>query len=235
MITTSTLRRSFGVSITLFAILLIGVLTGGPFTRLDGVIARRLNVYSIGHDGFVDVAETVTFFGSTAFLVALVACTFVALVVTGHRRPGVRLVAAAIVGSALNSLTKIVVGRHRPHFENAVAIASGKSFPSGHAMNSTVIYSALLVVAWPLLRTTMSRTLASAATIVLVALVACSRVALGVHYLSDVVGGILLGGAVTVLAVLAARCAIDASTVDPSTNGPSTSDGRAIEGSASGA
>ncbi|MFC4852785.1 phosphatase PAP2 family protein [Actinophytocola glycyrrhizae] len=73
-----------------------------------------------------------------------------------------------------------------------VYTAPGMSFPSGHAMSSLVSYGVLLLVFTPLLRPATRRaTIAVVATLVFV--IGFTRMALGVHYLSDVVAGWLLG------------------------------------------
>ena len=73
-----------------------------------------------------------------------------------------------------------------------MAHALGKSFPSGHTMNSTIIYGALLVISLPTPRRA-GRWIVASTTCALVAAIAVSRVALGLHYISDVVGAVLLG------------------------------------------
>ena len=73
-------------------------------------------------------------------------------------------------------------GRHRP----------GRSFPSGHALTSTVGCAVLLLLVTPLLRRPW-RVVAIVAAILIPLVVAFARVGLGVHYLSDVIAGELLG------------------------------------------
>jgi membrane-associated phospholipid phosphatase len=73
-----------------------------------------------------------------------------------------------------------------------VATAHGKSFPSGHAMSSTFVYGSLLLVFLPVVRRRV-RPILFGLTVVLVAAIGFSRLALGVHYITDVVGGVVLG------------------------------------------
>jgi undecaprenyl-diphosphatase len=110
-----------------------------------------------------------------------------------RRRQALFLVTTSVLGLLLNNLLKVLVGRARPHFANSTATAFGSSFPSGHAMNSTVVYTSLLLLAWPRLRSVGARMLAAAATALLVFAIAASRVVLTLHYVSDVVAGIILG------------------------------------------
>jgi undecaprenyl-diphosphatase len=73
-----------------------------------------------------------------------------------------------------------------------VAAAPGNSFPSGHALDSTVFCGVMLLVCLPIIPRRLRR-LAMALVIALVVTIGVSRVALGVHYPSDVAGGWLLG------------------------------------------
>jgi membrane-associated phospholipid phosphatase len=98
----------------------------------------------------------------------------------------------ASLGGLANSTLKELIGRARPVVEHPVATASGKSFPSGHAMSSTVIYGVLLVVFLPMIAKRWQRP-TIATTAVLVLAIGLSRVALGVHFPSDVIAGHLFG------------------------------------------
>jgi undecaprenyl-diphosphatase len=112
-----------------------------------------------------------------------------------HRR---RLVAFLMVstlgGSILNTAVKVFVDRPRPTYADPAAITfqKGKSFPSGHAMSSTIAYGALLLIFLPLIPRRY-RPWAVGGFVALEGLIGLSRLGLGVHYISDVLGGYLLG------------------------------------------
>jgi undecaprenyl-diphosphatase len=89
----------------------------------------------------------------------------------------------------------------RPDFEDGGARYSTLSFPSGHATGIAVLVTVALVLAWPLLAP-HARRWWLATGIALVVLVGLTRMWLGVHYLSDVVGGWALGTAWTLLVAL---------------------------------
>jgi undecaprenyl-diphosphatase len=97
-------------------------------------------------------------------------------------------------GSLLDGIAKTAAGRQRPVLDHPVAHAAGLSFPSGHALGSLVGAGTILLVLLPVMgrRTRRAAIIAAA---VIVAAVGFSRVALGVHYVSDVVGGWVLGAA----------------------------------------
>jgi undecaprenyl-diphosphatase len=88
----------------------------------------------------------------------------------------------------------MAVDRARPVLPDPVAHANGMSFPSGHAQAAVVAYSVLLLVFLPVLRGAWRSVVVSVAVLMVLA-IGFSRVALGVHYVSDVVAGYVLGAA----------------------------------------
>ena len=91
----------------------------------------------------------------------------------------------------------------RPRPDDPLVQAYGYSFPSGHAFTSTVSYGLLAIIAWRSDLPLRYRQLIVVAAILLVALIGCSRIALGVHYPTDVLAGWLGGIAVLGLVVAA--------------------------------
>jgi undecaprenyl-diphosphatase len=94
----------------------------------------------------------------------------------------------------INHLVKGAVARARPALPDPIAHVTGYSFPSGHAQSATVAAGLLLLVFLPNLRR-RARLAAMVAAVTWVSAVCFSRVGLGVHYVSDVVAGVTLGGA----------------------------------------
>ena len=160
--------------------------TGANVLGLHGEVA--------GHDAAVTALKAVSATGTAGFLVPLVGAAVVWLLVRGARRLAWFLAVVGIGGALVNTAVKVVVGRPRPVFDEPLATALGKSFPSGHSMSSLVCYGALLVVFLPLVRR-RARPAVVAATSIWVLLIGFSRLALGVHFLSDVLGGYVLGAA----------------------------------------
>jgi undecaprenyl-diphosphatase len=116
-----------------------------------------------------------------------------ALVARGRRRTGLEALGAAAVAWAMGQALKRVYGRPRPYqaldrFELLIGEPAGSSWPSSHP---AVLMAFLTVVAEGLEPARSSR----AALMGLAGLVGVSRVYLGVHYPSDVLGGLLLGRA----------------------------------------
>ena len=102
------------------------------------------------------------------------------------------LVVTGLGALALDPTIKLLVGRLRPVVPTPVATAPGNSLPSGHALDSAVFYGVMLLVFLPIIPRRL-RQLVIALVIMLVVMIGVSRVALGVHYPSDVAGGWLLG------------------------------------------
>jgi membrane-associated phospholipid phosphatase len=104
------------------------------------------------------------------------------------------VVITGVGSSLLNAVAKSAVHRLRPVLTNPVAHEPGLSFPSGHAQAAIVGYSILLLVFLPVMHGVWRR-LGTALAVFMVLAIGFSRIALGVHYLSDVLGGFVLGGA----------------------------------------
>ncbi|HEX8003644.1 MAG TPA: phosphatase PAP2 family protein [Mycobacteriales bacterium] len=194
----------YGLRLTLFAvalllaavpfgILLEQVVRTGPLLDVDHGVAVRVHEYVTRHDALRVAARAVTALGGPLALYPLGAAATAWILRKGRRRLAFYVAVTGLGGALLNSVVKLLVARPRPVFEVPLAHALGKSFPSGHAMASTVVYGALLLAFLPALRRRGLARAATAGTVALVLAIAASRVALGVHFLSDVAGGITLG------------------------------------------
>lgn len=88
---------------------------------------------------------------------------------------------------------KYVVQRARPVVRDAVSSAPGYSFPSGHVANSAAAATVVTLLIWPVLESRAAKVAAVVMAAVIVVLTALDRVYLGVHFPSDVIGGVLVG------------------------------------------
>jgi membrane-associated phospholipid phosphatase len=177
-----------------FATLLFEVLAKGPLTRLDGSVANGLNHWVHDSPNTVRALEAVSWMGRPPMLWTVVAIA--ALVAWRHhaRRITTYLLVTTTAGGILSSVVKVLVDRPRPEVDHPIVTALGKSFPSGHALSSTVCYGAVLLAYLPVIAPRWRR-LAVVATAGLVLAIGTSRLLLGVHFLSDVLAGFVLGGA----------------------------------------
>jgi membrane-associated phospholipid phosphatase len=135
----------------------------------------------------------ITTVGGTVGMGALVA-TAVAILITRRRfRWAAYLAITSVGGALLNQLLKFHYLRQRPDLDAAVLDAMGYSFPSGHAMNATIILGALAYLAARSIREWRNKSAALAALATLALAIGISRVYLGVHWTSDVGAGFAAG------------------------------------------
>ena len=165
-----------------------------PLLRADNGARDRLHAYAVSHEGFVGAMQLISDSGSA--LAWQVVLTLVVVWLLWRRLPRLALfvVVTAVGSSLLNTVVKAAVNRLRPVLTDPVAQESGLSFPSGHAQAAMVGYAILLLVFLPLLHGAWRRVVVTLAAFMVLA-IGFSRVALGVHYVSDVVGGFVLGAA----------------------------------------
>jgi undecaprenyl-diphosphatase len=149
--------------------------------------------FAVGHPGWVRFMSVwCVIFAPNAWRFA----AFVLAVWLASRRAWQLVAWVAVTmtfGGVLGALLKLLVRRPRPDLPDPVAHVSGYSFPSGHALNSALGATVLLLVLLPVVR---ARALLWAAAIVLPLVTGLFRVGLGVHWPSDVLAGWLLGVAV---------------------------------------
>jgi undecaprenyl-diphosphatase len=172
-----------------FTLLMLLVLSEWePLARLDRGVADDLNNVARGDAGLVDALKM----GATAldpwvFRLAVLGVA-VWLWLRGAKRLAAWAVVTMAIGGVLGVVLKLLVDRARPTFPEPVTTASGYSFPSGHALNSLLGVGVLLLVFLPVL-SRAGRAVAFTVGAALVLLTGYDRVALGVHYVSDVVAG----------------------------------------------
>ncbi len=153
--------------------------------------------------------RAITELGAAWFVIAVIVAVTVVLAV--HRRPwSERLVMplSSAGAAVLVTFVKLSIARPRPELGEIVATASGFAFPSGHSAQAVACYGALAWLVAHVTRTRRSTILAWTGAVTLALLIGFSRLYLGVHWLSDVIGGFVLGAAwltVTLSAVVAVQ------------------------------
>jgi undecaprenyl-diphosphatase len=168
------------------------LLTGDPLVRFDRATASYL--HSLATPPLTAFFLTVTALGSVETIV------LIGVVVAGvlaRRRQWLYLgtwITAVGGSAALNQLLKQLFARPRPYFEHPLLLETSYSFPSGHAMESFVVYGMLAYFAVLALRTWQARAAVVFGTTLLVLVIGFSRIYLGVHYFSDVLAGFAAGG-----------------------------------------
>ncbi|MGY4913257.1 phosphatase PAP2 family protein [Micromonospora aurantiaca (nom. illeg.)] len=165
-----------------------------PLYHADHETAEWFNNLVAPHGPLVTVLQAITDLGGRPVLIWLVSIAVVGLLIRRQSRLAVYLIVTGAGGLILDPSLKALVGRLRPVVDVPIASAPGNSFPSGHALGSFVAYGALLLVFLPAMSPRWRKP-AIAIAGVLIFLVGLTRIALGVHFVSDVIGGWLLGAA----------------------------------------
>src|SRR6058998_1577841 len=142
---------------------------------------------------FVSVLRAFTEFGSGEWIGAVL--FFVALYFVWKKWwPSlVTLIVAVPGGMLLNEWVKVLVHRHRPFVDGPFVDWSGYSFASGHTIAATLLYGQLALFILPAVKSRHWRRLTVASAVLLIALVGFSRIALGAHFLTDVLAAIVFG------------------------------------------
>jgi undecaprenyl-diphosphatase len=139
------------------------------------------------------LARCLSWLGGWAGVIVLVALAVVWLARRGRLALGMLLVAVALGGQLLNSITKEGYDRPRPTAGSPIELPSSTSFPSGHAMTGIAVFGLLGLLVARELASRRARAAAIAAGFGLGALIGASRVVLNVHFLTDVLAGAALG------------------------------------------
>lgn len=166
---------------------------GDELTRLDESLLRSIG--HLRHADFNGPMVDITALGSAtvAVLIGLSGAIFLLLI---RDRLGLAFLALSMTGAGLWSLLiKSWIQRDRPVVLSRLVEVSYFSYPSGHTMLSTATFLTLALLAARHLPGWKARAVLFAMASALVALVAFSRLYLGVHYPSDVLSGACLGGA----------------------------------------
>lgn len=180
-------RTRYAQSIVAFAAIWLAMLLSGA-GPVDRSVYEAL--YVGGHPALVRIALALTFLGEPTILVS--AGFFVAawLWWKRHHRLAIILLLIVLIGRGVSELQKYWIVRARPDLEPHLVLVKTSSFPSGHAASSMIFY---LSLALALTVDTRWHRIAAAAAILLSFLIGTSRVMLGVHWPSDVVGGWAFG------------------------------------------
>jgi membrane protein DedA with SNARE-associated domain/membrane-associated phospholipid phosphatase len=178
------------------------VVHGDPLTFIDKNVAEWLHERTT--PGMSTLMQLITGLGSAYWVTAVAVLTAIVL---WWKRFWYRLLALVLVipgGMVMAVLLKITFHRSRPSFNDSMSIFfQGYSFPSGHTMAATLLYGVLAVFAVIAFKNWRRRIGTVISAIVMVLLVGFSRMYLGAHYLSDVLGAAAAGLAWLVLCLTA--------------------------------
>lgn len=169
-------------------------------------LAVRDGVHAAASPPFTMAMRGVTLLGSIEFLLPLGAFVVWRLLAVGRRRDAVWLVVAALGADGIDTGLKLIFERPRPEAFFGLAEPASWSFPSGHSMASFCFYGAVAAIAMAQAPSGWKRAGLLLAAALVVFTIGFSRVYLGVHYPTDVLGG-YAAGMVWLLALWAAGLA----------------------------
>lgn len=145
-------------------------------------------IISIKSPFFTEIFKLITFFASPIFLITLSILLFL---VFKNKKYGLLSMINLIIVVAVNQILKLIFSRPRP-FEWMLIEESGYSFPSGHAMVSMGFYGMLIFLIWQTNIQKTKKKIWTTILTILIILIGISRIYLGVHYASDIIGGFVL-------------------------------------------
>lgn len=214
--------RFVGAALALSVLVLAGVILGGlaqgierntVVVRWDERVERwaAKNADALGSDAL----RLITHLGDTIVIVALAALVALTLLALGRRRLSLFVVLVVFGQWALSNLIKAAVARARPDLD-PLAPFSGYSFPSGHSTAAAATYLALALVLVAV-RPAWNERLIVASGVGIAVAVGASRTMLGVHWFSDVIGGLVLGWAWCLVCVWLTRLTRVPRELKPST------------------
>lgn len=176
-------------ALALFVLMAYSVATGGAACRFDLPVAQAL------HDGasagMTTLMRSLSDVHDTFGILLACACLGAWLAWRGNSAWLLRLLVCVPGGMGVNWLVKQLIERHRPVFDVPLLNLSSYSFPSGHTSSATLLYGLICAYCWRHASGALVRVVPLAVAVPMVLAVAFSRLYLGVHYLSDVLGACL--------------------------------------------
>ena len=180
------MKKSFYLLGLLFFIDLIMVITGFS-SSFDNAISLFFSI----HNNMIltNIFKIISFICSPKFMIVLNVLLFIFIIVKKKYKLSI-IVLSSISSVIFNNLVKIIIRRERPDYLRMV-MEKSYSFPSGHSMISVLFFGSIIYLVNKYNVKHKKLITFSLSTFIL--LVGISRIYLGVHYLTDVVGGYLLG------------------------------------------
>lgn len=134
------------------------------------------------------IAKFITNFGGAIFLIVL---TIALIIIIKNKKIGLSIFSNLVVVTVLNQVLKKILQRPRPT-EYRIIEETGYSFPSGHSMISMAFYGYLIYLIYKYVKNKYIKWISIILLSILICSIGISRIYLGVHYTSDVVGGFLI-------------------------------------------
>lgn len=134
------------------------------------------------------IAKFITNFGGAIFIIIL---TVILFVIIKNKKIGISIISNLVIITAINQILKRIVQRPRPT-EYRIIEETGYSFPSGHSMVSMAFYGYLIYLIYKYVKNKYLKWISIILLSILICSIGISRIYLGVHYTSDVLGGFFI-------------------------------------------
>lgn len=185
------------VCFALFGILAVLVRTGWTWLLdLDTDLGGWPQSFTVDHPGIYEFGRAISFATSTVPEAAVSAIVAIALATKNYRRAAIWMIGVMTTIAVLVIVVKELIGRDRPVFDNPLMVYDSYSFPSAHGAGIAGAIGVTIVLTRMLVRRPGVRRVALVLSLAVGLLVGADRIFLGVHNVSDVVAGYLLGAGV---------------------------------------
>ncbi len=186
--------RNFLIVVTLgFAILTL-LAKKYDYFNLDLVITLFIQKYN--QVWFDMLMKFVTFTGNVTTVVVLVILLSLYGYLIGKRHVAILIIVSTIGGMVISQILKILIGRPRPDpllVHQIGHFLKSDSFPSGHVFTAVSLYGLLLYIIFTQLKKSLFRKILIGVCLMIISLMGISRIYLGAHWFSDVLGAYLIG------------------------------------------
>ena len=153
--------------------------------EIDNSIYNFISKYFI-RNNITSLMKLITYFGNQLLFVI----TIVILIMSKNKKISYSIIINLICSFSVNQVVKFIIRRNRPNI-NRIVSASGFSFPSGHSMVSFAYYGYLIYLVNKYVKDKNKRITYTILLSLLIFFIGFSRIYLGVHYFTDVIGGYL--------------------------------------------
>ena len=149
------------------------------------MLVYRLVILNLRSEPLTVIMKVITNLSSAYVLIAI---TLGTLIFIKNKKVGLCVAGNLIIATLLNQLLKYIIQRPRPDGYRLIA-ESGYSFPSGHSMVSMAFYGLMIYLIWKMVKNKKIKYISCGILGLLIPMIGFSRIYLGVHYASDVIGG----------------------------------------------
>lgn len=178
------------IIILTISLILFTIITYAIFNNKINTIDQNIHSYilNLRNDNLTSILITITNISSAYALIVL---SILLLLIMKKKKLPLLISLNLIISFISNQITKQIFTRPRPIGINLIE-ETGYSYPSGHAMISMAYFGFIAYLIYKYVKNKLIKTILISSIFILIILIGFSRIYLGVHYLSDIIGGFLL-------------------------------------------